>query len=176
MVNLLLWVLTIVGYSAVVLIGLEIAQKCTFRRTCQTIALIALLTLPVNISGHVLTIGGNAVGEKGVYSLFSLYQKTGGDAMTVIGISGYQQAEHDAAVGIGISGYQKAGHDAMTFIGISGYQQAEHDAVTVIGISGYQEAGHNAMTVVGLSFFQNVGELERWFGAFVPLSTPVPAK
>jgi len=157
MENLALWLLATVGCSLVALIYYFcVPESYNFRRTCKTIALIALLTLPVNVNGYVFTIAGNAVGEKGVYSLFSLYQKSDGSVVTFIGLLGYQEA----------------GHAALTFVGVSGYQRAGRDALAGIGLSGYQEAGRDARTLMGLSFLQRAGELERWFGAFVPLHAP----
>ncbi len=51
------------------------------------------IALPINIGGNVFTIAGNAVAEKNVYSIFSVYQKAGQNAVTLIGLAPYQRAE-----------------------------------------------------------------------------------
>lgn len=134
-------------------------------------AVVALLAMPINIDGNVFTVIGNAKAEKSIYSVASVYQnagknavafisapvifqKAGGWAFTFLGIT-FQNAEHDANMGLGISIRQTAGDDAMLIVGISLYQQAGRDAVAIGGISVYQMAKEGAVLAVGLSGYQN---------------------
>ena len=119
----------------------------------KRIALVALLVLPLNINGNVFTIAGNAVAEKSVYSIFSIYQKAGQNAFTLIGLA-----------------YQKAGRNAITGIGLAGYQKAEQNAVIGLGIAGYQKAGQHTETLIAIALYQRVGEKTRAFGAFSALT------
>lgn len=151
----------------------------------QALAICALLALPVNINGHVFTIAGNAQGEKGIYSLASLYQKTdngnayalvfsgyqqaAGNAVIFLGFSGYQQAGGNTATVVGVSGCQLAGESAVTLVGVSGYQRARLETVTGLGFSGYQHADKLAGTFVGLALCQKVQDKVRVFAAFTPL-------
>ena len=65
------------------------------------IGLIMALSVPLNINGNVFTVIGNAVSEKSVYAIASLYQHAGNDALTWIGITGYQRAgEKSRAFGV----------------------------------------------------------------------------
>ena len=167
MENLGLFVLTTLVYSGV---------WCYLKRPngllgyARRAGLMALLCLPININGNVFTVLGNAVSEKSVFSLCSLYQKAEKDAGTIIGLSGYQSAGQNAVTFIGLSGYQKAGQTALTGIGLSGYQSAGRDAMTGFGLSGYQSAGQNAVTYIGLAVYQKAGQKSRTFGAFTKLS------
>lgn len=144
MENILLFVLTVFLYSA---IWIWLSPPGSFGKYVKRVALIALLSVPININGRVFTVIGNAAGEKSVFSVFSLYQRADGDAVTFLGLSGYQRAGNNAVTGAGISGYQRAGNEA----------------VTILGLSGYQRAG-NAQTIVGIAFYQNVEGNTRAFG------------
>ena len=81
-----------------------------------------LLALPIDIGGNVFTIAGNAVAEKNIYSLFSVYQQAGQDAVTGLGLA-YQRAGQNAVTGLGLAIYQKAGRGARVPISIALYQR-----------------------------------------------------
>ena len=168
MENILLFVATVTIYSLVM--GCLILNfNFSWTRFIKKTALIALLVLPINIGGNVFTIAGNATAEKSVYSLFSLYQKAGRDAMTFAGLA-YQQAGQDAFTVIGLT-YQKAGQDARTGLGLAGYQRAERgDAMAIVGLVGYQKAERKAKVPAAIAFYQRVGEKTRAFGAFSTLT------
>lgn len=173
--------------------SLDIVFGFSLRKHAGYLGIIVLLALPVNINGYVFSIAGNAVGERGVYSLASFYQKSGGDAFSVLGF-GYQEATKDALViagisiyqkaetvwfGFGISGYQEAteeeeGKDgAGVLFGISAYQKSSSIAWVAVGISGYQEATAGVVTLLGVTVYQKAGEKTRAFGAIVPLKADV---
>ena len=157
MTNLYLFLLS----TAVYFLGFWFfhSREKDLKYNIKAAAVIALLSLPVNVNGYVFTVIGNAEG-KYVYSLASFYQKAEQDAVTLVGISGYQKAEMSAWTIVGVSGYQQAGKNAGIMIGISGYQRAEMSAWTIVGVSGYQQAGIGDKTN------------KRVFGAFFPLKAP----
>lgn len=142
----------------------------SWKRCAKMLALVALLTLPLNINGNVFTIAGNATAEKSVYSIFSFYQSAGQDVLTIFGLAGYQQAGQDAETTIGLAGYQNAGRDTMTALGLAGYQNAGRNAVTALGLAGYQRAERNAIAGMAIALYQRVGEKTRAFGAFSALT------
>jgi hypothetical protein len=146
MENLWIFAVTLVLYSLVLYFGVTylVVKPISIKMGLKRLALLALLCLPLDINGYVFTVIGNGVGQKGIYSFCSLYQKTKGDALTMISLAGYQNAGRDAVTLIGITGYQNAGRDAWTFIGITVYQKVKN------------EKGH----------------AERVFGTFTPLRIP----
>lgn len=185
MTNLVLFAATIALYFGVYYLYLGKKPEVNRGTNLSILAWITLLSLPVNINGHVFTVFGNAVGEKGVYSIASLYQRASDNdgnvlallssgyqrastTFTLAGVSGYQQAEEFAMVGIGASGYQQA-DITLTFCGLSGHQRAEKHALIVFGVSGYQRAENKASTVVGLAFYQKVQSQSRAFAVWSPL-------
>lgn len=168
MENIWLFIVTVTVYSLVMCC--VILPDFNWSRFIKNTAIIALLVLPLNIGGNVFTIAGNVVSEKSVYSIFSLYQKAGQNAITLLSLTGYQQAGLNAVNFIGLTGYQKAGQDAVTIIGLAGYQKAGRDAVTAIGLSGYQKAENKTQVPVAIALYQRVGEKTRTFGAFSVLT------
>ncbi|MDO8676751.1 MAG: hypothetical protein Q7K16_03865 [Candidatus Azambacteria bacterium] len=124
-----------------------------WKKQINRIALVAFLTLPLNIDGNVFTVIGNATSEKNVYSLSSVYQK----------------AEKDTFTLISLLGTQRAGQDAITIIGFSRYQQSKKSVIG-IGFVGYQRAEQEATTVLAVALYQRVGERTRAFGAFSTLA------
>lgn len=148
----------------------------TWQWSVKSIGVIALLTLPININGHVLTVFGNAVGEKGVYSIASFYQKANGMTLTIFAPLTYQDAGSgtgkalDGAVSMfGIPSIQK-GRIVLLMGGIAPYQYAhETDSDVLVGFAGRQIAPRKTQVYVGLAFQQKVGEKERWFSAFTGL-------
>ncbi|MBI1998879.1 MAG: hypothetical protein HYS73_00910 [Parcubacteria group bacterium] len=199
MLNIWLFLVTATVYAWIGYISflkVDSLQNFFLQRTgrhAKVLGIAILLALPVNVGGYVWTIAGNASGEKGVYSLFSMYQHAekgntfsvlsflgyqhaGNEAVTGFGVSGYQHAGENALTFIGVSGYQRAGNDAVTAIGVSGYQRAGKNAVTAIGVSGYQRAGKNAVTAIGVGIYQKVPGKERTFGAFTTLKADVEKK
>ena len=167
MENILLFAVTLTLYSLVMGCVIMTLNKFSWARFIKGTALMALLALPFNIGGNVFTIAGNATAEKSVYSLFSLYQQAGQDAVTGIGLA-YQQAKQDAVTIIGLA-YQQAGQNAVTGIGLA-YQQAKQDAVTGIGLAVYQKAERKAYVPLAIALYQRVGEKKRAFGAFSSLT------
>ncbi len=101
MENLALFVLTTILYYAIWSTLINNANTATdFKEESKSLAVIALLCLPLNINGNVFTVFGNASSSKNIYSVFSIYEKAEVDAFSVFG--GLQQkAGHDAAVIIG---------------------------------------------------------------------------
>ena len=174
MENLALWVFSVLAYEMLFLAVWETWQgtDMSWRQYVAGLGIAALLTLPVNVNGHVFTLFGNATGEKGVYSISSLYQRSDGNVISLIGLTGYQKAGQNAVAILGIAGYQEAGQDAAAGVGIVGYQKAGRKTTLLIGLSGYQEAGHWALTIAGIAGYQKVGSATRTFGAIVPLETP----
>ena len=122
MENILLFAVTLTLYSLVMGCVIMTLNKFSWARFIKGTALMALLALPFNIGGNVFTIAGNATAEKSVYSLFSLYQQAGQDAVTGIGLA-YQQAKQDAVTGIGLAVYQKAERKAYVPLAIALYQR-----------------------------------------------------
>lgn len=112
MENILLFVLTVFLCS---MVWYAVCAPALWVGHIKRVALIALLDLPVNIDGNVFTIAGNATAEKSVYSIFSLYQKAGQDAVTLVGLAGYQQAETKAYVPVAIALYQRTGKKTRAF-------------------------------------------------------------
>lgn len=156
MENLWLFGSTVALYSGIVLLVWrhKLGSPIPARKTFKALGLIALLAMPININGYVFTIAGNAVGEKGVFSLFSLYQKTPGTAFVVFPLFTWQEAGNDAGAFVGIVGNQKAGNMAVVGIGFAVNQNAQNE----VGV------------ILGIGFHQRVGEKERVFGAFTPLT------
>ena len=119
MVNLWLFVLTFSTYSLVYWL---LKRPQGFKSYVKRVFLLVLLTMPFNINGNVFTVIGNAESEKDVYSIFSLYQRAGDDALTFIGVSFYQRARNEAVAYIGAVGYQKAGRKTSLGVALAAYQ------------------------------------------------------
>ncbi|MEK7178723.1 MAG: hypothetical protein AAB727_00515 [Patescibacteria group bacterium] len=157
----------------------------TSRQALKRLGILLLVCVPLNTNGYVFTIAGNAVGEKGVCSLFSLYQKTSGTAFTVAtpfvwqegestavvaGIAGNQKAGRNAFLFVGIAANQTAGKEAGVVFGIAGNQKSGGSAGVMVGIAGNQEAEKEAFTILGIAVHQKVKDKERTFGALYPLT------
>ena len=179
MENILLFAITVGIYS---FIWFLFTDPVGWKKQVRRMALVALLVLPINIGGDVFTFAGNAIAEKSIYSIFSLYQKaeqnattiislayqkTGQNAVTFAGLA-YQQAGQDAVTIVGLT-YQKAGRDAVTAAGLT-YQKAGRDAVTIVGLAGYQKAERETKVPIAIAIYQRVGEKTRTFGAFSALT------
>src|SRR3989344_2961544 len=149
MENILLFAITVGIYS---FIWFLFTDPVGWKKQVRRMALVALLVLPINIGGNVFTFAGNATAEKSIYSIFSLYQKAGRDAVTAVGLT-----------------YQKAGRDAVTAAGLT-YQKAGRDAVTIVGLAGYQKAERETKVPIAIAIYQRVGEKTRTFGAFSALT------
>ena len=170
-----------------------------FAKWRKTLGIIALLCIPFNFGGYVFTVMGNAVGEKAVYSIFSVYQnspngntvavfglpiiqKSGNEAVVLVGIAN-QKAENNAAVAVGIANQkaeneafvlvgianQKSGKDAAVFAGIAN-QKAENEAVVLVGISVMQVSKTRARTVLGIALYQRVRDKVRTFAVWSALT------
>lgn len=118
-------------------------QPALFMEYVKRGGLVALLCIPFSIKDNVITVLGNAVSQKNIISLCSIYQRAQGDTTALV-FSGWQSAGRDAITGI-ISVYQRAGSDAVTGI-FSMYQKAGRDAGIGIGFAGYQSAKRNAVS------------------------------
>ena len=117
--------------------------------------LIALLPVcyPWKIGSNTYSLFGG-FSEGNIYSLFGVIQDAGKDANCFIGLL-YQRAGGNATQIAGISLYQKAGKDATQFFGISSYQIADAVALQCIGVMFCQESvKSSAGQVVGLSTYQ----------------------
>lgn len=171
MENIWLFLGTVILYSTLTLFidHLEYNKPLYFRwkRFAKQVAIIALLVLPLNINGNIITIAGNAIAEKNIFSFFSLYQKAGHDAFAIFSII-YQEAERDTVTMFGLT-YQKAGRDTVTGVGLAGYQKAVRDTNIGIGLAGYQSAEREATSIIAIALYQRVGEKTRTFGAFSSL-------
>ncbi len=171
MENLLIFAATVVVYT----IGWIGWRVLTFQDTLlpskKGLLVLAILCLPINVGGNVFTVMGNAVAEKGIYSLFSIYQNAkGGSAFTVFAF-GQQIAAEDAiwllgfpiyqqgattVFGLGVSGYQRSlQDDASVVAGISIYQRSARDAKFGIGVSAYQRSARDAKFGIGVSAYQH---------------------
>jgi len=158
--NIVLWLASFLLYGNLFLLARSTLRgmEASVRQSVTTLGIAALLTLPINVDGNVFTLFGNAAGEKGVYSISSFYQRSGGDALTIIGLGGYQEAEQDTTTVLGITGYQKAGQNAALDIGLAGYQKAKQNATLYLGLAGYQKAGQNVVTLAGVAGYQKAGQ------------------
>ena len=158
----------------------------TVRKILKIMFIFALLCLPLNINGHVLTIAGNAVGEQGVFSLFSFYQKAeNGAAVSILSIFNSQIAKRDALSVIGFPAYQKSGYTSTVVIGGSLIQKAKKESSILLGASIVQKAEitnllcgvalrqnakKEARIGAGLVFLQKVDKKERAFAFFSALT------
>ena len=154
MENIILFLETFLGYSMIWWFWFwpNATETQRLRNTPKALAIIALLSFPLNINGNVFTVLGNAESSKSIYSVFSPYQKAGGDAHSVLG-SFFQKAGNDAYVYAGVAGYQEA-TNAYVGVGVAGYQEAKFDAIVGLGLSGYQKSGHESGMVMGIAGFQ----------------------
>lgn len=164
MENILLFAITVGIYS---FIWFLFTDPVGWKKQVRRMALVALLVLPINIGGDVFTFAGNAIAEKSIYSIFSLYQKAEQNATTIIGLA-YQKTGQNAVTFAGLA-YQQAGQDAVTGIGLA-YQKAGQDAVTIVGLAGYQKAERETKVPIAIAIYQRVGEKTRTFGAFSALT------
>lgn len=125
MENILLFVATIFVYSSIWFL-IDSARIGCWTILIKRIAIIALIALPFNIDGNVYTIAGNAItyeDGKGVFSIFSLYQRAEKDAVLLFGLGGYQRAKNEAITAFGFTSYQEAGLNAGIGIGLAFYQR-----------------------------------------------------
>ena len=164
MENILLFAITVGIYS---FIWFLFTDPVGWKKQVRRMALVALLVLPINIGGDVFTFAGNAIAEKSIYSIFSLYQKAEQNATTIIGLA-YQKTGQNAVTFAGLA-YQQAGRDAVTAAGLT-YQKAGQDAVTIVGLAGYQKAERETKVPIAIAIYQRVGEKTRTFGAFSALT------
>lgn len=148
MENLWIYSFTVLVYL-IALLSLKVSGAWTLKQCLQKLALLAVLCLPLNINGNIWTVFGNAVSEKNVYSVCSLYQEAKGDAISVVGLGGYQQAGQNAIIIAGISGYQLAKQEAVTGFGVAVYQKAAGPSM-LVGLAGYQEGKDSALILIGL--------------------------
>jgi len=140
-----------------------------FAKWRKTLGIIALLCIPFNFGGYVFTVMGNAVGEKAVYSIFSVYQNSpNGNTVAVFGLPIIQKAENGAFVLVGIAN-QKSGNDAAVFAGIAN-QKSGNDAAVFAGISVMQVSKTRARTVLGIALYQRVRDKVRTFAVWSALT------
>jgi len=179
--NIWFFLITVSVYSAIA-ISFGDYIRVSLKKFFKVIVTAMLLALPIDIGGNVFTIAGNAVAEKNIYSLFSVYQQAGQDAVTGLGLAyqragqnavtglglAYQRAGQNAVTGLGLA-YQRAGQNAVTGLGLA-YQRAGQNAVTGLGLAIYQKAGRGARVPISIALYQRVGEKTRAFGAFLSLT------
>lgn len=157
--NLALFLITVAAYTFLYYLYKNLVDdgRLVFprgtRSFLKTVGVVITLSLPFNINGYVFTMFGNVVGEKGVFSIASLYQKSDGNALSVFAPLTVQEAKGSAHTFFGVSSYQK-GRSVFHLVGVSIYQQAE------------VQAGAGA----GIGVVQRAGERTRYFGAIVPLT------
>jgi hypothetical protein len=117
MENLLIFAITLLSYFSV---SYVIKRPANLIRR---LAFITILTIPFNFNGHVITLFGNGVGEKGIYSILSLYQASStsskGDAWSLFSL------------------YQSSGNNCVSIFG-SAIQKCKY-SINLFGISLYQE-------------------------------------
>lgn len=155
MTNLCLYILTTTVYLGAWCAWSEYTRKkFSARLMLKMVAWVLVLCLPLNINGNIFTVLGNAVSEKSVYSICSLYQKAEQNAFSIIGIGGVQKANKgEALICLGITLSQEAGKEAATCLGITLCQEAGQGAVTAVGIVGFQKA-KNCSVLIGLAGYQ----------------------
>lgn len=189
MENVVLFVVTVCTYLLawqVFRVYVESKPINLFRNALKTLAIVSVLSLPINIGGNIYTVAGNATGEN-VYSLLSFYQKAERDAfsvvslgyqnagrsaisivslgtykkalttVTVVGVDLYEKAGDMALMAFGAVAYQNAGSDAVNIIAVSLYQKSEGDAINCLGLAVYQKAQNDAGVLIGLAGVQNAG-------------------
>lgn len=130
------------------------------------LGLVALLCLPLNINGNVFTVLGNvhSTGVKNAYSVFSLYLNAENNAYSLLGPM-YQKTGRDAVAVIGFFNNQIAGRHALTLFGVVPYQKANDDALSnedgdafiLAGLNGLQN-GKNSTLFAGVSIVQTAKE------------------
>lgn len=169
--NLLLWAITVVIYGAVVL-PLQhwfAIKQLTLKAALRTVLIVAVLTMPFNLNGHIFTVFGNVVGKnEHVWALASLYQKTNGFSFTLLAPFSVQLSsgnEGDAFAGIGIPLIQDGNHVALA-VGVAPYQSSRRTATVVLGISGAQFSDRYAYTIAALNFYQRAGVQASTFFSF----------
>src|SRR3989338_6635158 len=112
--NIWFFLITVSVYSAIA-ISFGDYIRVSLKKFFKVIVTAMLLALPIDIGGNVFTIAGNAVAEKNIYSLFSVYQQAGQDAVTGLGLEIYQKAGRGARVPISIALYQRVGEKTRAF-------------------------------------------------------------
>jgi hypothetical protein len=126
----------------------QFSNNWNFKKWCKVLGVVTVLCIPFNINGHVFTVAGNAVGEKGVYSIFSFFQQSGGHTITIASPFTWQNAGGKAFQFAGIT-VQNAGNDAFQFAGIT-VQNVGNNALQLAGIA-WQNAAKNAMQIIGIA-------------------------
>jgi len=114
MTNLLLFAVTVALYMA---LWHWLEKPQGYKEAAKRLAPLALLCLPFNINGNVITVLGNAKAEKSIFSVFSLYQNASNVAVAVL--AGYQNASENAVAVL--AGYQNASNVAVA--GLALYQK-----------------------------------------------------
>lgn len=115
---------------------------------------IFLFCLPWHIGNNLYSVFGGRNDRGSVYSIVGLYQDAAGTAFS-LGPSVYQRSKGSSVTMVGCSFYQKSDKDNYVILGVSGSQEALGSNYVVVGISGYQESivGSNNI-VAGISFYQ----------------------
>lgn len=165
--NIALWLVTTGAYF----VFSVFIWKCVgLTAALKRLGLVALLCLPVNVNGYVFTVLGNAVGEKGVYSVCSVYQESEkGSVVSIVGLTAYQKAKRTALIIGGVVGFQQSDEDVAVVAGIAGFQKTmgpipkenrerypkrSYGAGMLIGVALYQVSEENCTGGLAIVFCQ----------------------
>lgn len=154
--NLILFFITVVGYFFLLSVSCPAKSK---RQIAARLCILALLSAPFNIGGNIFTVLGNALSEKSVYSVTSVFQDAKkGDAITLFSPFGFQYAEKGSALTLfGVVADQRAGVESVLGVGIVVFQKSSKKALVPFGIVGLQDA-RNAFVALGIVGRQKASE------------------
>ncbi len=135
-------------------------------KLCIRFVIVALLCVPFNYNGNVITVIGNAKSDKNIFSFWSMYQNAKLNAVTVISTLSYQKSDGDSASVIGFPLYQEGHRLAFTTFGFPLYQKSDVSAALLVGIAGVQKSEGETFTGLGFAFKQIIPDDEKYFGIF----------
>lgn len=154
MINFEIFVISVVFWFGIFTLFVKQDKNKSLNWYFSYLLLAALLCIPFSYKGNLYTVLGSGVTENSIYSLSSLYQRAGNEAVASLGFVGYQEAEVIAATGVGLAIYQKS----------------EHTAIIGLGLSLYQTAKKESNVTAGLIIRQIVEQKQRWFSTSVLLN------
>lgn len=173
MENIALWISTVIIYLSV---WLEVSRMNNHewpkskRSILKILALLAVLCLPINVGGSdIFTIAGNASSSGSVYSIASLYQNAGKDAVSLLGLLTCQKAGRNSVIVLGVSVCQESQNNSTLIMGVSIYQSSAASEVWS-GAALYQTARIKTLTLFGVAIYQKVPGKSQAFGALAPLT------
>lgn len=124
--------------------------------------LIALACIPFNTNGNVWTLFGNAVSDRNIYSVWSLYQSAGEKALSLIGFTIFQKG-NEAETFVGLVLAQWGEKDVFIGLGLALFQGSNEGDATICGGLALVQGGKRAFTSAGLILFQ-LGVIETVIG------------